>query len=76
MYVLRETITKDGKIISQEDIFKGSYEEAQARMNDKAKADKEAKDGVVCEIKHGEDYYTRVTAETLEWYKLGIRWED
>lgn len=45
-------------------------------MNDKAKADKEATDGVVCEIKHGEDYYTRVTAETLEWYKLGIRWED
>lgn len=27
MYVLRETIAKDGKIISQEDIFKGSYEE-------------------------------------------------
>ena len=44
-------------------------------MNDKAKADKEATDGVVCEIKHGEDYYTRVTAETSWAYVWRTKWK-
>ena len=73
MYVLRETIAKDGEVISQEDIFKGSYEEAQAQMEAKAKADWKATEGIMCEIKHDEDYYSRVANETGEGYYLSIK---
>lgn len=76
MYVLKETISKNEDIISQADIFKGSYEETQAQMEAKAKADWKATEGIMCEIKHDEDYYSRVENETLNWYRLDIRWED
>lgn len=75
MYILKETTAKDEKITSQQVIFKGTFEEAQARMQEKATADKEATDGLYCEVKEGEDYYSRVTNESHEWYRLDIQWE-
>ena len=76
MYVLRETTGEKGCTLAEQDIFRGDFEEAQARMQEMINADMRATEGISCEIKHGEDYYSRIESETLKGYWLHIRWED
>ena len=73
MITLKETTTKNGEVISSNVIYFDSYEEAQAQMEAKAKADWKATEGIMCEIKHDEDYYSRVANETGEGYYLSIK---
>ena len=73
MITLKETTTKNGEVISSNVISFDSYEEAQAQMEAKAKADWKATEGIMCEIKHDEDYYSRVANETGEGYYLSIK---
>ena len=76
MITLKETTTKNGEVISSNVISFDSYEAAQKELETKAKADWKATEGIMCEIKHDEDYYSRVANETGEGYYLTIRWED
>ena len=76
MITLKETTTKNGEVISSNVISFDSYEAAQKELETKAKADWKATEGIMCEIKHDEDYYSRVANETGEGYYLSIRWED
>ena len=45
-------------------------------MEAKAKADWKATEGIMCEIKHDEDYYSRVANETGEGYYLSIKEDE
>ena len=73
MITLKETTAKNGEVVSRNVISFDSYEEAQAQMEAKAKADWKATEGIMCEIKHDEDYYSRVANETGEGYYLSIK---
>lgn len=53
-------------------VAEGSYEEMQKKMNKLADVDWRKMEGTMCEVKRGEDYYDRVTAETLISYRLHI----
>lgn len=76
MITLKETTAKNGEVISSNVISFDSYEAAQKELEAKAKADWKATEGIICEIKHDEDYYSRVANETGEGYYLSIRCED
>ena len=67
MYTLRE-ITEDG---AKKEYSCQSYEEARKLLDEKAEADK-AVQIESCEIKHGEERYSRVTNESQKWYILDI----
>lgn len=76
MITLKETTTKNGEIISSNVISFDSYEEAQKELEAKAKADWKATEGIMCEIKHDEDCYSRVANETGEGYYLSIKEDE
>ena len=76
MITLKETTAKNGEVVSRNVISFDSYEEAQAQMEAKAKADLKATEGIMCEIKHDEDYYSRVANETGEGYYLSIKEDE
>ena len=76
MITLKETTAKNGEVVSRNVISFDSYEEAQAQMEAKAKADWKATEGIMCEIKHDEDYYSRVANETGEGYYLSIKEDE
>lgn len=67
MYILRETNEAGEK---NEFTF-SNYEEARRELDKRAEADKAAQVGP-CEIKHGEEHYSRVTLESQKWYILDI----
>ena len=73
MITLKETTAKNGEVVSRNVISFDSYEEAQAQMEAKAKADLKATEGIMCEITHDEDCYSRVANETGEGYYLSIK---
>ena len=76
MITLKETTTKNDEVVSSNVISFDSYEAAQKELEAKAKADRKATDGVMCEVKHDYDYYSRVANETGEGYYLSIKEDE
>ena len=76
MITLKETTTKNDEVISSNVMSFDSYEEAQKELEAKAKADWKATEGIMCEIKHDEDCYSRVANETGEGYYLSIKEDE
>ena len=61
------TLKENGKTVCR-----GGFEKCQSLMYKMARADMEGAGDRPREVKHGEDYYSRVEAETLALYNLRI----
>ena len=67
MYILRE-INEDE---TRNEYHCKTYEDARKLLDTKAEYDKSRMINNICEIKHGEERYTRVSNES-KWYILSI----